>query len=261
MLAHEIAHQWWGDQVMWAGPRDAWLIEALANYSALQSLAERNPQDLRTALDYYQASLRQTNKDGKPLADAGPVTLGFRLSSSKFPTGYEEVAYGRGTWLIHMLREMMRNHYPSKDPDLHFNVALQQILREYRGKTMSNKDVERIFEQHLPVGFSYENRASLDWFFEGWVNGSAVPSFSLKSVKTMKRKNGTTSCTGTIVESDAPERLVSYIPIYAESAEPEKPPVYLGSVFVDESEVPFAFSAPAGTRRLLLDPYRAVLRK
>ena len=64
---------------------------------------------MRTALEYYQSSLARPNKDGKPLADAGPVTLGFRLSSSKFPSGYEEVAYGRGTWLIHMVREMMRS--------------------------------------------------------------------------------------------------------------------------------------------------------
>jgi hypothetical protein len=261
MLAHEIAHQWWGDQVMWAGPRDAWLIEALANYSALQSLEGRDPRDLRTALDYYQASLTRTNKDGKTLADAGPVTFGFRLSSSKFPTGYEEVAYGRGTWLIHMLREMMRDHSPGKDPDARFNAALQQILRERRGKAITNKNVERVFEQHLPAGFSYENHASLDWFFEGWVNGSAVPAFSLKSVKIVKRKSGAMFGGGAILESDAPERLVTYVPVYAESEDPEKPPVYVGSVFVDETEVSFTFPVPPGTRKLLLDPYREVLRK
>ncbi len=41
--------------------------------------------------------------------DAGPVTLGFRLSSSQFPSAYEPVCYGRGTWLLHMLRTMMRD--------------------------------------------------------------------------------------------------------------------------------------------------------
>ena len=134
------------------------------------------------------------------------MTLGSRLSSSKFPTGYEEVAYGRGTWLIHMLREMLRNHSLTKDPDEQFNAALRQIVQERRGKRMSNKDVEEIFERHLPVGLNYEGRPSLDWFFEGWVNGSAVPEFSLKSVKMIRRKNGTVSCSGAINESGAPER-------------------------------------------------------
>ncbi|MFL6299922.1 MAG: M1 family aminopeptidase [Terriglobales bacterium] len=260
MLAHEIAHQWWGDAVLWAGPRDAWLIEALANYSALQSLEEKNPHDLRTALEFYQASLTRTNKDGKTLADAGPVTLGFRLSSSKFPTGYEEVAYGRGTWLIHMLREMMRDRR-MQDPDARFHAALKQILEERRGKTMTNKDVQRIFEAHLPPEVKYEGHASLDWFFDGWVNGSAVPEFSIKSAKIVRRKNGVSTYVGTIVESGAPERLVTCVPIYAESPDPESPPTYLGSVFVDESEVQFSFPAPPGSGRPLLDPYRAVLRK
>ena len=260
MLAHEIAHQWWGDGVMWEGPRDAWLIEALANYSALESLQEKNPPDMQVALDFYRASLTRTNKDGKPLADAGPVTLGFRLSSSKFPTGYEEVAYGRGTWLIHMLREMMRDR-GTPDPDARFHAALKQILKERRGKGMSNKDVQQIFEAHLPPAVKYEGSASLDWFFDGWVNGTALPEFSIKSAKVAKFKNGSRAYYGTITESGAPERLVTYVPIYTESPEAESPPTYLGSVFVDEAEVNFSFPAPPGSGKLLLDPYRAVLRK
>ncbi len=40
--------------------------------------------------------------------EAGPVTLGMRLLSSRFPEGYEAILYGRGTWLFHMLRSMMK---------------------------------------------------------------------------------------------------------------------------------------------------------
>ncbi len=32
---HETAHQWWGNLVVPAGYQDEWLIESLANYSAL----------------------------------------------------------------------------------------------------------------------------------------------------------------------------------------------------------------------------------
>ena len=37
------------------------------------------------------------------------MTLGTRLSCSQFPNGYEAISYGRGTWLFHMLRSMMRD--------------------------------------------------------------------------------------------------------------------------------------------------------
>jgi hypothetical protein len=259
MLAHEAAHQWWGDRVMWAGPRDAWLVEALANYSALQALEEKRPGDMRIALDYYLATLIRPIAKGKTLSDAGPVTLGFRLSSSKFPTGYEEVAYGRGTWLIHMLREMLRDP-ASKDSDALFNAALKDLIQKLDGKQMSNRDVQTAFEKYLPPDLQYEGKKSLDWFFDGWVNGSAVPSFSLKAARAVTRKGGVTF-SGTIIESDAPETLVTSLPIYGESQDPEKQPIYLGRVFSDEPETTFSIAAPPGTRKLLLDPFHTVLRK
>src|SRR5947207_8693726 len=100
---------------------------------------------MRTALEYYQASLLRQGAKGKTLSDAGPVTLGFRLSSTKFPTGYEEIAYGRGTWLIHMLHEMLRNP-ASKDPDARFNSAMAELISTLDGKKMSNQDVQAAFE-------------------------------------------------------------------------------------------------------------------
>lgn len=259
MLAHETAHQWWGDRVMWAGPRDAWLVEALANHSALQALGKEHPADLRTALEYYQASLLRAGQKGKSLTEAGPVTLGFRLSSTKFPTGYEEVTYGRGTWLIHMLHEMLRDP-AAKDPDARFNAALKEMIRDLDGKVMTNREVQAAFEKNLPAELRYEGRNSLDWFFDGWVNGSAVPGFALKAVRSSARNAGVTFA-GTIIETDAPQDLVTSLPVYAESQDPEKPPIYLGRVFADETETSFTITAPSGTRKLLLDPYRTVLRR
>src|SRR5262249_12362269 len=34
IVAHELAHQWWGNLVGWARDGDVWLSESLANYSA-----------------------------------------------------------------------------------------------------------------------------------------------------------------------------------------------------------------------------------
>ena len=163
-------------------------------------------------------------------------------------------------WLIHMLREMMREP-ASKTPDARFDAAMQELITTLGGKQMSNHDLQAAFEKHLPADLRYESRVSLDWFFDGWVNGSAVPSFSLKSVQAGARRNNRPVFTGKIVENDAPEQLVTSLPIYGESANPEAAPLYLGRVFVDETETSFTIFAPPGTRKLLLDPYRAVLRK
>jgi hypothetical protein len=54
---------------------------------------------------------------------------------------------------------------------------------------------------------------------------------------------------------------VTSLPIYGESQDPDKAPIYLGRIFADEPETSFTITAPVGTRKLLLDPYRTVLRR
>ena len=158
-----------------------------------------------------------------------------------------------------MLREMLREP-GARDPDARFRAGLLELLENGRGKAISNLDVQHAFEKRLPPAARYEGKTSLEWFFDGWVSGSAVPSFALRNVHSRSTK-ATAKFTGIIAETDAPARLVTSLPIYAESPDPEKPPVYLGRVFVDEPEIEFSLAAPVGTRKLLLDPFHTVLRK
>ena len=109
IIAHETAHQWWGDLLSWKSYRDQWLFEALANYSALLLLETETPSQFRVVMEKYRQDLLAKNKEGSPLADAGPVTFGTRLNCSHFPDGYDAISYGRGTWLFHMLRTMLRD--------------------------------------------------------------------------------------------------------------------------------------------------------
>jgi hypothetical protein len=63
--------------------------------------------------------------------------------------------------------------------------------------------------------------------------------------------------TGVIRQKDAPEDLVTSVPIYAVVS--GKVPVLVGRVFADGPESPFRLSAPAGTHKLLLDPNGTIL--
>ena len=71
-------------------------------------------------------------------------------------------------------------------------------------------------------------------------------------------RSGTAVVTGKILQKDAPEDLVTSVPIYAATA---GQPVYVGRVFADGEETSFRFTVPPGTHRLLLDPFQAVLRQ
>jgi len=267
-IAHETAHQWWGDLVMWSGYRDQWLVEALANYSSMMLLEADNPLQFHAAMEKYRDDLLQKNKAGVRLLEDGPVTLGARLSCSQFPSGYEVISYGRGTWLLHMLRSMMRDAERTSGTgtrddakrgrsDEPFVRVLRRIREHYQGKSITTREFLQAFEEELPPSLWYERHQSLDWFYEGWVNGTAIPRFELHGVK-YSDKAGSTTVSGVILQKDAPDSLVTSVPIYAAVAGKT---VLLGRVFADGAETPFHLSAPAGTRKAVLDPEQTLLTR
>lgn len=268
VIAHETAHQWWGDLVLWNGYRDQWIVEALANYSALMLLQSENPSHFRAVMDKYREDLLRQNKNGKPLIEAGPVTLGARLSASQFSNGYTAVSYGRGTWLFHMLRCMMLDasrkgsnpgsHNPGPlTTDEPFIRTLRKIRERYQGESITTQELLRMFEDDLPPSLWYEGRKSLDWFYQNWIDGTAIPRFELHSIKYTDNA-GATTISGTILQKDAPDELITSLPLYTVRACKH---VFLGRVFAEGPTTEFHVSAPPGTRKVVLDPYQVVLSR
>lgn len=266
---HESAHEWWGDLVGWKSYRDQWLSEALANYSALSALEKTNPQFVHRAMEQYREALLKKNENGVPTLEAGPVTLGIRLYSSEFPDGYDTISYGRGTWLFLMLHSMFRDAetLQKKSPassekgsgeDLFFRT-LRKICQQYAGRQMTNADVERAFEENLPVSLRFEGKQSLSWFFDEWVNGTAIPKLEFSNLKFTPERTGTL-VSGTILQKEAPPELVTSVPLYAVITD-KKQPILVARVFADGNETAFRIKAPAGTRKLLIDPYQTVLTR
>jgi hypothetical protein len=267
MTPHEVAHQWWGDSIFWRSYRDQWMMEALANYCSLLKLETEDPDKFQIVMDAYRTNLLR-EKDGRKIRDAGAVTLGLRLDSSKFPDSYEAVAYGRGTWLIHMLRHMLRDAAahpvrrgkaakavaPPADSDAEFFAALRRIRAKFDGKVMSTADLQHVFEEELPESLRFEGKQSLDWFFDYWVGGTAIPKLSLAK----QRITGTTA-TAMLKQEDAPDLQVTSVPIYAES--PTGKLTFVMRAFADGQETDLKLAIPAGTKKLVLDPYHTVLRQ
>ena len=259
MLSHEIAHQWFGDRVSWASYHEQWLMEAIANYLALMLLEEHRPVDMQVMLETYRQLLATTSKSGLKNVEAGPVTLGVRLSSYKFPAGYEIITYGRGTWLLHMLREMFRDASrtsvtPSGSDEVFVGI-LRSIYLRYQEKEITNDQFEAEFESALPKSLWFENRQSLDWFFDGWVNGTVFPRLEFKDAR-FTSGSGKTSVSAILRQIDAPDDLVTSVPVYGIVGTDK---VYLGRVFAEGAETRFTLPAPPGVRRLSLDPYETVL--
>jgi Peptidase family M1 domain len=258
MMPHELVHQWFGDEVSWASYHEQWLMEALANYCSLLLLERSRPEDAQLVLEGYRQILASKSKEGRRNVDAGPVTLGARLSSSLYPNGYEIITYGRGTWLLHMLRSMFldasRTPEDPEGSDAVFLAWLRTLATRYQGKEITNAEFERTLEEVLPRSLWFENRKSLDWFFDGWVNGTAFPQFELAGVKFTKGAGAT--ATGIIRQNSAPPDLVTSVPMYGIAGERR---IYLGRIFAEGEESHFSLPVPAGVKQLLADPYGTVL--
>jgi aminopeptidase N len=259
MQTHETAHQWWGDLIGWKTYRDQWISEAVANYSALMLLEETRPADTRFLLDTYRNDLDRKTRDDRPYREAGPVTLGFRLNTSVFPDAYIVVTYGRGTWLMHMLRTMFADRTaPPALRDARYIAALRSLRETYARKEIGTEEFRKAFEARMPESLQYQGQHSLAWFFDGWVAGSAVPKLELKDVK-INPKGAPGTATFTILQEDCPDDLVTLVPIFTVDASGAR--AYAGRVFADGHESKESLKVPPGTKRLLLDADQTILRR
>src|SRR5438105_12911649 len=206
------SHTKGGDVVCCRRDIDQWLMEALANYCALMQLESADPERFRRTMERYRQHLLRKNPRGLSYGQAGAVTLGVRLSSSKFPDGYETVAYERGSSLIHMLRGLLGGD--TEKSAAQFFGILRRLQQRFAGQVISTLDFQHALEAELPESLRFEGRKSLDWFFDSWVNGVAIPRMVVRDVRFSAPSKGLVA-SGTLIQQEAGRDLVTSVPIYA----------------------------------------------
>jgi len=149
----------------------------------------------------------------------------------------------------------MRPEGAEFDPEEPFVRSLRKVRDRYAENAISTSELFAVFAEDLPKSLWYEGHQSLEWFIDSWVEGTSLPRFDLRSVKYLQKANAT-EVTGIIQQKETPQDYVSAIPVYAVSGEKK---VLLGTVLADGPETPFRMRAPTGTRKIVLDPYQALL--
>ena len=87
------------------------------------------------------------------------------------------------------------------------------------------------------------------------MNGTAIPRLELEGAR-YSDKGDSTVVSGTILQKFASDDLVTSVPVYAVLS---RKTVLLGRVFADGAETQFHLAAPAGTRKVVLDPNQTLL--
>jgi aminopeptidase N len=246
LQAHEVAHQWWGNRVTSATYRDVWLMEALANYSALLYLEKRKGgHSVELMLDSYRADLLAKGDSGQTVDSAGPIVLGPRLESSQEPRAWRSIAYGKGSWIIQMLRRRMG--------DERFFSMLSELMARYGGKEISTEDFRELAAGFLPPK---SDDPKLEAFFAQWVYGTGIPS--LKLAWSVKGKAPALRLVGTLTQSDVGEDSSAIAPVEIQVARGRTITQWVRSA---ADPVTFTVALTQPPLKVALDPHYAVLRR
>jgi hypothetical protein len=255
---HEVAHQWWGNVVGWSSYRDQWIDEAIANYLALlfADMHKNSDRPLHVWLQRYRQRLieKAPNAD-QPAGEIGALALGSRLNSSKSPEAYDDLIYAKGSWVIHMLREMLRQ--TGANPDARFNALLRTLVTKYAYRALSTQDLRREIESVMTSSMDLEGGHSMEWFFEQWVQGTGIPHYRAEFT-VHKSDSGTGySIRGQLFQENVPQSFIARVPLYAST--PGARPVLLGTVVAAGPETQFRFSSSTSPHKLLIDPQMTLL--
>jgi hypothetical protein len=243
--AHETAHQWWGNRVTSASYRDDWLMEALANYSALLYMEKtKGAHAVDVMLDSYRARLLEKNAGGQTVESAGPIVLGTRLSSSLSPASWNAITYGKGSWILHMLRRRMG--------DVRFFAMLAAIPQRYDRADISTEQFRLLAAGFLPK----TDDPKLEAFFDQWVYGTGIPA--LKMTYALKGTAPALRLVGTVTQSDAAEDVSVTVPVEIQIARGNTLTEW---VRTGSEPAVFSVALKQAPLKVTLDPNRSVLRR
>ena len=242
LAAHEAGHQWWGNIVTTDSYHHEWLMESLANYSALLFLESRmGPRAVEKALDVYRAELLVKGPDGATAESRGPVVEGRRLDRSTVPGAANAVIYGKGTWIIHMIRRRLG--------DGNFLKMLAELRRRYEWKTVTTDQFRELCAEFLPAGSP--DPKLLD-FFDQWVYDTGMPSLKL-TYAVVGRK-----LTGTVTQADVGDDFTVTVPVEIRTGA-AKPIVK--RVVTGNGPTKFSVDVPGPGAKATLDPGWSILRR
>jgi aminopeptidase N len=156
LIAHELAHQWFGDYVTCATWQDIWINEGFASYC--EYLAYEFTDQMATARTWLGTAY--TRALGQP-AGAVYLTPAEALSESRIFSS--ALSYKKGAALLHMLRKEIDN-------DELFFGSLRQFLTEFADSTATGLDFLDVVNRH--TGEEYR------WFFDQWYFGKGFPNVS-----------------------------------------------------------------------------------
>lgn len=158
LVAHEAAHQWFGDLVTCESWSHVWLNEGFANYmTALYKGHAHGPDELYAEMDSLLAGYLREDEDvyRRPI-----VTRGYPDPIDMF----DAHSYNKGGLVLHMIRFLVGEEGWWK--------GIHSYLERFKGRTVTTADFQSAMEK--------ATGASLGTLFDGYVYGAGHPELEVR---------------------------------------------------------------------------------
>src|SRR5437763_16862643 len=202
-LQREVAYQWWGQSVGLKTFDDAWVSQGLAEWSAFALRESR----------LTGAQLDATQREEQERALTFEQTSSIVRAPSALDdqsAAYQSIVFYKGAVVFRMLRETMGKQQ--------FSQLLRKLLEQYRNKSASIDDFERLTSQVAGKNMRY--------FFAQWVEGTGVPEFSV-DYQIIRTRAGKFRTRGTVRQNFDNLQMPVDVTLHAEGDSQTKT-LYLG---------------------------------
>ena len=153
LIAHEIAHQWFGDAVTEKDWDDVWLSEGFATYFTLLFTEHYQGRDA------FVAGLQRSREQVFTLEKRSPGVAVLHNNLADMKNVLNQIIYQKGGWTLHMLRGLMGTDK--------FWAGIRDYYRRYRDGSASTDEFRRVMEEDSGV--------ELSWFFQQWLARAGSP--------------------------------------------------------------------------------------
>lgn len=260
-LAHEGAHQWWGNIVAWRSYRDQWLSEGFAEYSGVLYTGYR--QKPKKSLELIRRLRRRLMEPPRTetgiakgkLYEVGPMVLGHRLSTRRSLGAYTALIYNKGALVLRMLHFLFTN--PATGEGEAFFDMMKDFVERHRNGSATTEEFFQVASEHIGrtyLGRKY-NIKDLNWFLEQWVYQTNMPSYRL-NYKIEPGANGVVVLRGTLYQEGVPENFFMPLPLLMKFSGKRQA---FGTIHAFGPATPVVIPLPEKLKKVELDPDMWVL--
>jgi len=154
LLAHEIAHQWFGDAISEADWHHIWISEGFATYLTLVYFENMyGPRRMTEGMERSRGRVVSYSKrNPAPLVDKSLSSTDGLLSTN---------SYQKGSWTLHMLRNILGDEI--------FRKGIRVYYKKYMNKNVVSEDFQKVMEK--------VSGKDLEWYFHQWLYQPGQPEY------------------------------------------------------------------------------------